>query len=390
MRVLHAYNRHRGGGGANNATAATIALQRAAGWAVAVHDRSALDLPGGLAGLRAKADAALGVLWGRQSLQAFVAQLEAFGPEIVHVHELYPLVTPRVLPACSERGIPVVMSCVDFRLTCPVVTHLRDGRLCTDCIDRGPWQALRHDCRGAWAESAAAALYTDVVRRRGLFDRHVARYVLPSDFARDWLVRHGAIDGARAVTIAPALSLPPQAADPGAGRYIAYAGRFAPEKGLPVFAAAARATGLPFRMARNAASLVSTPLPEGPGAPEVVVTHDAAELVAFYRGAAAVVVPSLWFETFGLVAAEAMSHGVPVIGSRIGALAELIDDGVDGLLFEPGDAEGLARQVRRLWDDPELRRRLGAAARDKARRRWADEHHQRQLAALYREVLGRD
>ena len=71
------------------------------------------------------------------------------------------------------------------------------------------------------------------------------------------------------------------------------------------------------------------------------------------------------FETFGLVAAEAMSHGVPVVAARIGALKELVEDGVDGLLFERGDPRDLAAALRRVWDDPDLCRRMGQAAREK-------------------------
>ena len=197
---------------------------------------------------------------------------------------------------------------------------------------------------------------------------------------------NGALPGDRVSTIAPAVPMPPEAAEPALGGYIAYAGRFAPEKGLGVFAAASQLCRAPFRMARNAASLVTTEVPTGP---EVVLTHSAEELAAFFRGARAVVVPSLWFETFGLVGAEAMAHGVPVVGSRLGAVADLVDDGVDGLLFEAGDAAQLAQQVQRLWDDPALAARLGQAARDKALHLWHPQRHITQVLAVYASVLAR-
>ncbi|MCB2008237.1 MAG: glycosyltransferase family 4 protein [Rhodoferax sp.] len=387
MRVLHAYNQHRGGGGANNVTQATIELQRAQGLQVEVLARNALHLPQGLRGLPGRLEAGTGVVWGGSSVREFRALLERFQPQVVHVHEIYPMVSPWILPECTRRGIPVVMSCVDFRMTCPLVTHTRDGRSCTRCLDPGrEWHAIRHNCRGSLPESAASALYNVGVRALGLFARHVDHYIAPSAFAGQWLVRHAGLPADRLSVISPPVHMPDTAADAAQGSYIAYAGRFAPEKGLPVFAAAARATGLPFRMARHHASLVTTDVPAGP---EVVVTHDAAELQAFYRGARALVLPSLWFETFGLVGAEAMSHGIPVIGSRLGSVADLIEEGVDGLLFEAGDAQALARQVRLLWDDPSLAARMGQAARAKALSHWAPQRHAEQVLQVYETLLSR-
>jgi len=385
MRVLHVYNQHRGGGGANNVTEATIELQREQGLKVQVMARSALQLPAGLRGLPGKLQAGTGVLWGGASVRDFVSLLDSFKPHVVHVHEIYPMVSPWILPQCTRRGLPVVMSCVDFRMSCPLVTHARDGRLCTSCLGPGrEWHALRHNCRGSLPESAAAALYNVGVRTLGLFDRHVSRYIAPSAFAGRWLTDHAGLPSSRLCVISPPVHLPATAADAAQGSYVAYAGRFSPEKGLPVFAEAARATGLPFRMARHHASLVTVDVPEGP---EVVVTHNAAELQAFYRGARMLVVPSIWFETFGLVGAEAMGHGIPVIGSRLGAVADLVQDGVDGLLFEAGNATELARQVHKLWQDPALAGRMGQAARDKAMAQWGPQRHAAEVLAVYEGVL---
>lgn len=382
LKVLHAYNQHRGGGGANNATQATIDLQRQHGLQVQVLARNANQAA---PGLRGKLQVGLGVLWGRESLRQFVQLLDDFKPDLVHVHELYPMVWPGVLAQCTQRGLPVVMSCVDFRLTCPVVTHLRNGAICTRCLGPGrELHAVLHNCRGSLPESATAAVYNIGLRATGLFKRHVSHYIVPSEFARSWLGEHADLPADRMSVISPPVAVPATAVDAGQGRYVAYAGRFAAEKGLPVFAAAARSTGLPFRMARHAASMVSTDVPAGP---EVVLTHNAAELQDFYRSARMLVLPSLWFETFGMVGAEAMSHGVPVIGSRLGAVADLIEDGVDGLLFEPGDAAELARHVQRLWSDPALATRLGQAARAKAMRLWRPESHLARVLAVYEGVL---
>jgi glycosyltransferase involved in cell wall biosynthesis len=382
VRILHAYNRHRGGGGANNATQATIDLSREHGLEVEVYARSANDLS---PGLRGRLQAGLAVVWGRESTREFVALLDSFRPEIVHIHELYPLISPWILPRCAERNIPVVMSCVDYRLTCPVVTHFRaqDGELCTRCLRGHEYQAVFRNCRGSLPESLLAAWYVSRARTLGLYRNYVTRYIAPSNFARSWFVQHAGIDPTHIVTVPPAVRIPAEPSEARAGKYVAFAGRFAPEKGLGVFAAAARDCGVPFRMARNSGSLITTDVPKGP---EVVITHSAADLDAFFRAARLVVVPSLWYETFGLVAAEAMSYGIPVVGSRLGAICDLIDDGVDGLLFEPGNAVDLAEKVMRLWNDAELARSIGVAARRKAASTWNPTRHLEGVLQVYRDV----
>lgn len=85
-----------------------------------------------------------------------------------------------------------------------------------------------------------------------------------------------------------------------------------------------------------------------------------------YRSAAVVVVPSLWEEPFGLVAVEAMACGVPVIASRQGGLASIVEDGITGFLVAPGDSEQLAERLEQLLADSDLRRRFGEAGRARA------------------------
>jgi glycosyltransferase involved in cell wall biosynthesis len=141
---------------------------------------------------------------------------------------------------------------------------------------------------------------------------------------------------------------------------------------------------VPHKASRNAASLVRIEVPAGL---TVEVTHSRHELLNFYRGARILAVPSRALETFGLVAAEAMSHGIPVVAANIGSLPELVEHGVNGLLFPPNDTGALARALRTLWDDPEGCRRMGLAGRRKASALWTGEAHYGRLREVYEEVL---
>ena len=382
-RVLHAYNLHRGGGGADNATRASIAVLRAAGVEVDEFVRDSASLGEGLgAKLRAFSDG----LYAREAVRAFGAQLDARRPELVHVHELYPLISPWVLPECSRRGIPVVMSVYDYRLTCPTHNHFFDGQVCRRCIDEGEWACVRQNCRGNRAESVAFALRNVVARRSRLFNEHVSCFVTPTHFTADWLVQQAGV-APGAVRVLPCMIEIPEVPvqDPAAGRYIAFAGRFVAEKGADVAIAAARHAGLPLWLAGD--SHQSLGGLAGDDKLRYLVTRGRDELAAFYRGARAFVMPSIWFESFGIVVGEAMSHGIPVLASRIGALAETTVDGQTGLHFEPGNVDDLARVMRLLWDDPALTRRLGRGGREHIERHSSRQAHRQGLLAIYADVL---
>ena len=155
-----------------------------------------------------------------------------------------------------------------------------------------------------------------------------------------------------------------------------------PEKGIDTLLSAAGIAGLPVKLSRNEHHFCTVDLPPGT---DVVVTRGRDDLAEFYRGARILAVPSRWFETFGIVGAEAMSHGIPVVASRLGALSDLVADGTDGLLFTPGDAADLAAKLRMLWDDPALCRRLGLAGRRKSSV-WTTDAYFESLLGVYRQA----
>lgn len=381
MRVLHAYNQPRSGGGSAAATRATIDALRRYGLEVQVFTRDSSDLPAGLSG---RLQAATTAFFPRAILRQFVEVLDRFQPDVVHINELFPLITPWILPECTRRSVPVVMTCDDYHLTCPARNHFRNGQVCDRCVGGREHWAVIHNCRQNLPESLVAALYNRTARTSRLYSEHVSHFVAPSDFTRQWMIDHARFAPDRVSVVPHIIELPDSpVSDPAAGAYVAYAGRFVPEKGIHVLLGAARLCQLPVHLSRNQQHFVTIDLPSEV---KVTVTNGRDDLAAFYRGARMLVFPSIWFESFGLVAAEAMSHGIPVIASAMGAGASLIDDRVDGLLFRPGDSRDLAEKALRLWNDPDLCRRMGAAAYQKAATRWTAQQHVRQMVEVYEKV----
>ncbi|MBV8593567.1 MAG: glycosyltransferase family 4 protein [Caulobacteraceae bacterium] len=380
MKVLHALNYHRAAWGSDQAWEKTLALSRQSGLDVRVFSRDSRTLRG----LGGRSTAFVSGIYAPESLRDFSRELQTFAPDVVHTHELYPLISPWILRRCRRAGVPVVHTCYDYRLTCPIATHVTGGEICRRCVGGHEHWAVLKNCRGHYAESVAYALRSAVARHFRLYIDNVDHFLVPTEFSRQWLSEQVGVSPGR-MTVQPCvIALPPTPADPAAGSYVAFAGRFAPEKGVDLLIEAARAAGLPLRLAGNA----DTHPAIRPGDDvQCVVTRSAEELAQFYRGARLLVMPSLWEETFGVVAAEAMSHGVPVIAAAIGALAHTVVDQATGLLFEPRNGGALAAVMRQLWDDPELCRRLGAAGRQKVKTQFDEASHVRHLMDAYEAAL---
>ncbi len=379
MRVLHAYNTHRGFGGADRGTASTIEVLRQNGVEVEEFARDSRDLPANLWG---KLTAFAGGLYAAAAVREFTEVLRIRRPDVVHVHELYPLISPWILPRCKAAGIPVVMTCYDYRLSCPIATHHTRGAGCHRCLGGREYWCVLRNCRESVPESVAYALRNASARHFGLFDGHIDRFIAISAYQRDFLIGRVGIAAERVVVNPLVIGLPREpVTDPAQGRYVGFAGRYVHEKGVEVMVEACRRAGLPMRFA-NA---------DTPGHPAVRPGDDAsfvmpkspAELADFYRGARIIVVPSLWPETMGVVAAEALSHGIPVVASRIGALQETVRDHETGLLFEPGNIADLVDKLRRIWNDPDLARRLGRNGREDVEARFTGQAHFQRLMGIY-------
>lgn len=385
MRIIQITNWHRFGGGSDFMAQATTDLLKKEGHDVLLlaHDSRTLE-----SSLNGRVSAFCRGIASPKARAEMRDALRAFRPDLVHVHEVYPYHSPWILGDCSRGGVPVVMTCHDFRLTCPVATHLSHGRICMRCAQGGAYWCALKNCRGNLAESVAFAARGAVAHHFRLFRDNVSLFVTPSQFLRDRLVASG-YPSERFVVV-PNMVEPVGKAvlTPGNGAYMAYAGRMAPEKGIDTLLEAAALCGLPLRIAGGSAP------PPGISAVPSSVTFtgflETQALAAFYHEARFVVVPSRWCEVFGLVAAEAMMHGLPVLAARSGALPELVEDGETGLLFEPGNARDLSDKMTALWNDASLCLALGKRGRERALAQYSSDAYLTRLVSAYRAAIAGD
>ncbi|HWD06487.1 MAG TPA: glycosyltransferase [Amycolatopsis sp.] len=367
MKVLVVHNRYRSEqpSGENNVVDAEVALLTAGGVRVSRFERRSDDIAP--MSLPHKACVPLQVPWNRSARAELTTRLRVERPDVVHVHNTFPLLSPSVLAACADARVPVVATLHNYGLVCPPGTLYRDGRICTDCVSGAPVAAVRHGC---YRGSAVATLpmAANLVVNRARWRRDVTRFFCISAAQRQVLVAAGL--PASKLTVKHNFVADPGVRRSGDGEHVLFLGRLTAEKGVPLLMAAwervGGSLGLPLVIAGS-----------GPLADEVSVWAGARRDVSYVglqdkaacreltASAAAVVAPSAWLEAFGLVAVEAMAAGVPTVAPAHGAFPELVTDGVTGVLHEPGSAEALATALRAVVADRARNRAMGVAARDR-------------------------
>ncbi|WP_339132249.1 glycosyltransferase [Streptomyces sp. f51] len=367
MRVLVVHNRYASAqpSGENKVVDQEVALLRDGGHRVELFERrsddiASLSLPG-------KAALPLLVPWNPGVRKDLAARLRAERPDVVHVHNVFPLLSPAVLAACADAGVPAVATLHNYTQICPPGTLQRDGRPCTDCVGSSPLPAVRHGCyRGSRLATVPLAVSLSVNRRR--WWTGVERFFCISAAQRDVLAAAGM--PAERLAVKHNFVPEPGVVRTDAGEHVLYLGRLAEAKGVRLLMAAwdeitaGGGVGVPLVVA-GTGPLEAEVTAWAAGRDDVryVGLYDQEECRRAIARSVAVVAPSTWLEAFGLVVVEAMAAGVPAVAAGHGAFVELVEDGVTGLLHQPGEAASLASCLRRVTAEPDGNREMGQAAR---------------------------
>jgi glycosyltransferase involved in cell wall biosynthesis len=329
------------------------------------------------------------LIWSRETYRDLTAMLRAQRPDVVHVHNTFPLLSPAVLHACRAASVPVVATLHNKRLVCASGDFYRNGTTCHDCAPGAAAPALRHGCyRGSRLATIPVVLGTKVHRQA--WGSLVSAYVFVSASLRDQLAGLN-LDPERVFVrhhLIPSRSMPQVTHEPA----IFYAGRLDEAKGLRVlmdgwdrYLRTAPAPGLRLVIAgsgpleREVAHWAS-----GRSSVELVGQVDGDRCTDLMSRSSAVVLPSIVEETFGLVAVEAMAVGVAPIAAGHGAFTELISSGADGVLFQPGNPAALADVITDVSNDPDRYAGYGKQARATYEERFDPGQNLEQLLEIYR------
>ena len=320
-------------------------------------------------------------LWSREAARKMRAMLTAFHPDVVHVHNIYTHLSPSVLAECKKFGVPVVMTVHDYALVSANYALWNGDRPLVAGRNSFLSVARSRFIKGSFVATAALELVTRLHRVFGLYDRYIDRYVTLSAFVKNTLVAVG-YDATKITVVPPGVE---RRGDPRGrpGNDVVFVGRLEEYKGAHIFIDA-------MRLLKGASARIV-----GDGAEREVLEEQARgmrnvrfdgflvgnALEAAYASARVVVVPSLWYEPFGLVALEAMARGVPVIVSDRGGLPEVV--GESGTTVAAGDEKALAAAILRFFDDPVFAEEMGDLAKKRSLAFPGHQEHFAQIQGIY-------
>lgn len=378
LRILVVHNAYQHRGGEDTVVESEVALLSAHGHAVETWFRNNDDV-------RSMSSLALArqTLWSDRTEREVAERVRRFRPDVIHAHNTFPLISPSLFWAAERAGVPVVQTLHNFRLMCLNALFLREGKVCEDCMGRLPWRGVARACyRGSRPASAALAGMLALHRGLGTYRNKVARYIALNGFCRDKFIE-GGLPADRVVVKPNFVDFDAPLAVPRAG--VLFVGRLSVEKGVATLAAAK--ARLPDARLRVAGDGPESDLLEGVAGVARLGSLPGEMVRVEMSRAVALVVPSICYENFPRTIVEAFACGLPVIASRIGALADIVTDGETGLLFEPGNPRDLADKLAWAQANPERMAEMGRKARAQYEAEFSAEVNYRRLIEIYDGVL---
>lgn len=329
-------------------------------------------------------------LWNTELCKRYKRDFTALKPQIVHLHNTFPVISPSVYWAARASGAAVVQTLHNYRLLCPAATLCHRGQVCEKCLGKAfPWPGVVHGCyRDSRPATAVTATMLAAHRLLGTWAEKVDAYIALTEFARRKFIEGGL--PAEKIAVKPNFVHPDPGPGAGGGNYALFIGRLAVEKGISTLLRA---------WDRLGGSIALRIIGDGPMAPDVrlaarqsesiqrlgALPHDA--VLRHLANARAVIVPSTCYEGFPVTIAESFAVGTPVVAGDLGSMAEIVEHGRTGLLFRSGDAGDLAAKVEWAWSNPEQLERMRKEARAEYEAKYTAEQNYRMLMAIYERAL---
>lgn len=334
--------------------------------------------------------AGLRTVWSNQDYRALRRLIREQQPDIIHVQNFFPLISPSVYYAAKAEKVPVVQSLRNYRLFCPSYNFFRDGHVCEDCMGKFvPWPGVFHACyRDSRAATGAVAAMLTVHRVMQTWSKMVDVYIALTQFARQKFIQGGL--SAEKIVVKPNFVYPDPGTGEGRGGYALFVGRLSSEKGIDTLLAAWEQLRqpVPLKIVGDGplADRVAKASEQLPGV-EWLGRRPVEETYKLMGEAAFLVFPSEWYETFGRVAIEAFAKGTPVVAADIGAIAELVKQSHAGFYFRPGDPADLAAQVERASTHLINSAQMRQEARAEFEAKYTAEQNYQMLIDIYQTAI---
>ena len=310
--------------------------------------------------------------------------IETEKPDIVHCHNIYHQLTPSIIGAANKLGVPVVLTLHDYKPVCPTYLRLREGNVCSECLNGNFRNVVKHRCaEGSYFKSTLLYAEASVQRVLGNYEK-VSKVIAPSQFMADSVEKRFSNEKITVIHNGIDLnSIKPSNQD---SSYALFLGRLSKEKGLASLIEAYKKHNLnfPLKVCGEGPLDISSLKPTANI--EFLGYQSGKNLKSIIDNASFVIVPSEWYENCPMSILEAMAYSKAVIAAKIGGIPELISDKESGLLFESGNITELAECIQKLALDKQLRLKMGINGRRSVESKFSLETHNSKLLNVYNEL----
>jgi glycosyltransferase involved in cell wall biosynthesis len=385
MRILVAHNRYQFSGGEDVVVHDEIEMLQHYGHSVELleQDNDAIH------GFCGKLIAATSVFYSARSRKRMKDVIHDFCPDVVHIHNWFPMLSPSIIMEADASRIPIVQTLHNYRMLCANAQLYRDGVICTDCLGKSlPLDGVIHGCyRGSRTGSAIVTAAYAFHRLVHTWDR-VDLFIAVSGFERE-ILRSGGLPAERMAVKPNFVGSNNWEAERKIEEAALFVGRLSPGKGIRTLLSAWNTGRIPLRL-----KIIG----DGPMADEIrsfaagntdVEYQGQQSLDAVYREMAKakfLVFPSELFETFGRTVVEAYSQGTPVLVSDLGGMQELVEEGVTGFCFPPGNIDALIAGTLRFPTGEDYER-MRTNCRNLFLRKFTPEINYAQLMEIYARAI---
>ena len=339
---------------------------------------------------------ALSTPWNHFSYNEIKKIVRKENPDVVHIHNTFPLISPSVFHALKDTDSAVVLTLHNYRFFCAAGIPMRNNEICTECLDnKSSFNALKYGCyRNSRLATIPMALMIELHRRLGTWRNHIDAFIALTEFQKNKMIHAGLPQ--KKVYIKPHFYT-------GNPRFIGYdnrekcivfVGRLGSEKGIFDLLNAWKLWGASAPLLRLIGDgELKNDIKRFIELNELDKTIKLEGLLPFEKvqniisKSSLLILPSICFEGFPMTIREAFAHGVPVAGSDIGSIPDIVDDGINGILFKPGNPEDLLKKVRTLWNDQDRLEILAKAAKEKFEKFYTEDVNYEILMDIYQKAI---
>ena len=373
MKYLIIHNEYSTPGGEERVVEAQIKLLSGAGHTVHTYIRRHQEVKTWRLG---RVQSLFTALFSPRSRREVSDLVREFKPDVAIIHNLYPVISPSILPILRKNGTRILMTVHNYRLACPTGLFLAKGKICEKCTSGlRELHCITNKCEGSAAGSIAYALRNFWARKMKYFVNNVDSFLVLSQFQAAKLMQVKVPK--EKIEIVPNFIFTPKELNVIPSRedgFVGFVGRMSREKGADVFCKIAEKLPLvKFKIAGDIPENITLKLPENV---ELVGFLDQKQLQGFYENSALIVSTSICYEGFSMVALESSANGRAFVAPNIGAFPDLVNR---NCLYAMGDIDDAAQIIARLLGDNVLRQQIESEQRDFTLRNFNETKYLEQL-----------